>query len=43
MNECADNNGGCEQDCVNQAGSFQCQCVQGFNISSDGQSCEGNM
>lgn len=47
MDECS--NGACgytEQKCVNSAGSFECQCIKGFNYV-DGNSvgedmCEGN-
>lgn len=33
-NECADNNGGCQQKCINSAGSFSCDCNVGFELYS---------
>ena len=41
VNECHDNNGGCEQICCNTIGSFQCKCRHGFELSSDGKTCTG--
>lgn len=31
--------GGCEQVCVNFAGSYECSCGSGFFIQEDGKSC----
>ena len=39
VNECALENGGCEHTCVNRAGSYRCECDQGFTLQEDGQSC----
>ncbi|XP_019628173.1 PREDICTED: uncharacterized protein LOC109472761 isoform X2 [Branchiostoma belcheri] len=33
-------NGGCEQTCTNTTGSFQCSCLVGFSLSSDGFTCD---
>ena len=33
-------NGGCEYKCVNEIGSYQCECLPGFRLRSDGLSCE---
>ena len=41
MNECDDNNGGCEGTCVNTVTSYECQCSGGYILASDGFSCEG--
>lgn len=30
INECAANNGGCEQECKNTLGSFMCRCRDGY-------------
>ncbi|KAI6648056.1 hypothetical protein LOD99_8258 [Oopsacas minuta] len=41
MNECLVDNGGCEQNCNNIIGSFNCSCFDGFNISTTNRSdCE---
>ncbi|KAL4717109.1 hypothetical protein ACJJTC_016996 [Scirpophaga incertulas] len=41
VDECADNNGGCEQRCVNDIGGFHCECSHPFTLSPrDGKSCE---
>ena len=39
VNECASSNGGCDQICTNNPGSYQCSCNQGY-ISS-GKRCQG--
>ena len=43
INECATNNGGCEQICNNTAGSYQCSCGPGYTLNSDGHACDGKM
>lgn len=30
INECHAENGGCEQECTNTNGSFQCSCYSGY-------------
>ena len=30
---------GCEQICVNNEGSFECECSRGFTLDSDEESC----
>ncbi len=30
IDECLTNNGGCSQLCVNEPGSYKCQCKKGF-------------
>ena len=42
INECLSNNGGCTHICVNQDGSYQCQCNSGFHLQSDGKTCSGD-
>ena len=37
--ECAVNNGGCEQLCINQPGAFSCGCVDGQRLQRDGRTC----
>ena len=41
INECSTNNGGCAHNCVNTQGSFTCSCRSGFQLASDGISCNG--
>jgi len=41
VNECLVNNGGCEDQCINTAGSYYCQCNSfSYAISSNGHDCE---
>ncbi|XP_078693848.1 uncharacterized protein LOC144923323 isoform X2 [Branchiostoma floridae x Branchiostoma belcheri] len=39
INECLTNNGGCQHDCVNTAGSYYCTCRDGY-LLSQGHNCE---
>lgn len=32
VNECAENNGGCDQKCINSPGDFSCGCNVGFEL-----------
>jgi len=41
INECAENNGGCEQNCTNSVGSYSCMCGDGYTLSDDGSQCDG--
>ena len=41
IDDCAVNNGGCAQVCLNTLGSFSCACVNGFQLSGDGRNCSG--
>ena len=38
---CEVDNGGCEHICVNTATSVQCSCNAGYELDSDGKSCNG--
>ena len=40
IDECSTTNHGCEM-CINNEGSFDCQCRIGYNRSSDNGTCEG--
>ena len=40
-NECATNNGGCEQMCNNTIGSFHCSCRTGYLLDGNGFNCSG--
>lgn len=39
INECLTDNGGCQHNCTNTPGSYQCTCHPTFKIQSDGKSC----
>ena len=41
IDECANNNGGCQVFCFNSQGSYSCGCRAGFALLSDGQTCNG--
>ena len=43
INECADNNGDCQDKCVNTKGGYRCECKDG-TLHTDGFSCiKGNI
>ena len=39
--ECLNDNGNCDDICVNSLGSFHCSCREGFSLTSNGIDCEG--
>jgi len=39
VNECDRNNGGCQYDCINFEGGFECACPEGMFLHTDGKSC----
>ena len=39
-NECATNNGNCEQICTNTVGSHICSCESGYALNANGQTCD---
>ena len=43
VDECAINNGGCEQMCSNTIGSFYCTCESGYQLDEDGMNCSGKI
>lgn len=38
--ECSKDNGGCQQDCVNTFGSYECQCRSGFVLHDNKHDCK---
>ncbi|XP_052588775.1 bone morphogenetic protein 1 isoform X1 [Peromyscus californicus insignis] len=38
--ECSKDNGGCQQDCVNTFGSYECQCRSGFILHDNKHDCK---
>ena len=43
IDECATDNGGCEQICINNVGSYECSCTAGYTMKSDGYNCAGTV
>lgn len=41
IDECVVDTDGCEQDCINSPGSFQCDCFEGFLLNEDNITCYG--
>ena len=41
IDECNTNNGGCNQTCTNNVGSFFCSCQPGYQLYANNQSCNG--
>ena len=41
INECTTDNGGCNQTCVNEVGSYHCDCDDGFELDEDLHGCSG--
>lgn len=37
--ECLDNNGDCQHECVNEVGDHRCTCRKGFLLSGDNRTC----
>ena len=42
INECSSSNGGCNQQCVNTAGSYYCSCNPGYSLLLNGLTCRGS-
>lgn len=40
MDECAINNGGCQHECHNTIGSYECSCHNGFTLHSNKHDCK---
>ena len=41
VEQCAVNNGGCQQRCIEQDSGFECSCYSGFVLNNDGITCSG--
>lgn len=41
INECLADNGGCEQNCMDIDGSFECACNSGYRLAMNNRSCNG--
>ena len=42
INECVTGNGGCDQNCHNSIGSYNCSCNIGYLLDEDDHGCSGN-
>ncbi|XP_059062223.1 collagen and calcium-binding EGF domain-containing protein 1-like isoform X2 [Achroia grisella] len=40
IDECENNNGGCEQNCINDPGGFHCECLPPMVLARDGKKCQ---
>ncbi|CAO1402934.1 unnamed protein product [Diamesa serratosioi] len=40
VDECADNNGGCQHECRNTVGNYLCSCHNGFTLHENGHDCK---
>jgi len=43
IDECKTDNGGCEQNCTNTQGSYQCGCFAGYIMSNVQKNCSGKV
>ena len=41
INECSNDNAGCQQVCNNLPGSYSCSCNDGFQLDEDKHNCSG--
>ena len=41
IDECARDNGNCQQSCHNSVGSYRCTCASGYSLAPDSRSCAG--
>jgi len=39
IDECDDDNGGCQQLCVNVPGNYTCHCLPGYDMNDDSKTC----
>ena len=43
VNECTDDNGGCDHICTDTEGAYTCSCREGYELQADGAICEGRV
>ena len=41
VDECEEGTSGCQQDCNNTIGSYNCKCQPGYRLAEDGHMCNG--
>lgn len=43
IDECYTRTHACQQVCVNQRGSYRCECNTGYTLNNDGKTCTGKV
>ena len=43
VDECLESNGGCDHNCTNLEGSFECSCLAGFALNVTDGGCSGEL
>ena len=43
IDECGTNNGGCEHNCNNTIGAFECYCDSGYRLEENRLNCSGEL
>ena len=43
IKECSEGNGGCDQECIELDGGFQCNCSEGYVLTYDLRTCSGTV
>ena len=43
LNECSQDNGGCQPECINSIGSYECRCKPGFKLHHNLKDCVGTI
>ena len=43
IDECHTLNGGCEHNCHNLIGTYECSCNDGYLLETDGHHCRGTL
>ena len=43
IDECDDENGDCDQTCVNEDGTYHCECLSGYLLDEDNTGCSGEL
>ena len=41
VDECGSRSHGCQHYCVNNDGGYKCSCMEGFELATDGRTCQG--
>ena len=41
INECEQGSDGCDHNCTNTVGSYNCTCMDGYELESDSRTCTG--